>query len=105
MDKEAILAASRKENKQRDYAKMEVSSLALKVGGFVGLVVTTALFFFEEYYLEQPLNYGYSLIIFSTAFAAILTRAYRKRSFIDLFLAVICVLPLVRTFQQYLGQF
>lgn len=67
MKKEEILELSRKENKNKDLAYIEVDNKAYKLAA-MAMFVLTAFYFVLEIALKDEINYGwYSLIaLFST---------------------------------------
>ena len=67
MKKEEILELSRKENKNKDLAYMEVDNKAYKFAA-MAMFILTAIYFVLEIAIKDTINYGwYSLIaLFST---------------------------------------
>ena len=62
MKKEEILEASRKENKQKDFAEIEVEKKAVKIGAY-GIVILATIYFCMEIFIKGETNYGWYSII------------------------------------------
>ena len=62
MKKEEILEMSRKENKKKDFAVIEIENQAVKIAS-IGMLVLTSVYFCLEIFIQGKTNYGwYSLL-------------------------------------------
>ena len=62
MKKEEILKISREENKNKDFAEIEIENKAVKFG-VLGILILTTIYFCLEIFIKDNTNYGwYSLI-------------------------------------------
>ena len=88
MKKEEILELSRKENKNKDLAYIEVDNKAYKFAA-MAMFILTAIYFVLEIALKDEINYGwYSLIaLFSTVVNGI--RAGYSKKKVCIFSAVV----------------
>lgn len=89
MNKEEILQASRKENKNKDIYELEVISKAQRVGGLIAVCVTFALMLVERAILDSDMNYGYFLIILSAGMGLWIYKAVKMRRKHEIFFAVL----------------
>ena len=62
MNKEEILEASRSENKNKDYAEIEVENKAVKLASLCTLILAT-VYFCLEIFIKGETNYGWYSII------------------------------------------
>ena len=62
MEKEKILEASRKDNKNKDYAEMENENRAVKYAA-IGIVLLSTIYFIMEIAIKGKTNYGWYSII------------------------------------------
>lgn len=62
MNKEEILEASRNENKNKDYAEIEVENKAVKIAAISTLILST-IYFCLEIFIKGKTNYGWYSII------------------------------------------
>ena len=99
MKKEEILELSRKENKNKDLAYMEVDNKAYKFAA-MAMFILTAVYFVLEIALKDTINYGwYSLIaLFSLVVNGI--RAGYSKNKVCIFAAIIwAVCTIIFTYQ------
>lgn len=62
MKKEDILKASRKENKNKDFAVIEIENKAVKIAA-IGMLILACIYFCMEIFVQGKTNYGmYSVI-------------------------------------------
>lgn len=101
MNKEEILAASRKENKDQDIAELELSQKAQRVAGITSVMTAFALLA-AEFLIKGEKAYGYLLIAFASNMALWIYRAARQRKKTDIFLAVLWSAMTVYTAVMYI---
>ena len=62
MDREEILEASRSENHNKDYAKIEIENRGVKIAA-ISVYILTVIYFCLEIFIKGSVNYGlYSII-------------------------------------------
>ena len=62
MKKEDILKASRKENKNKDFAVIEIENKAVKIAA-LGMLVLSSIYFCLEIFVQGKTNYGWYSIL------------------------------------------
>lgn len=62
MEKEKILEASRRDNKNKDYAEFENENKAVKFSA-IGIVILSSIYFAMEIFIKGKTNYGWYSII------------------------------------------
>ena len=62
MEKEKILEASRKDNKNKDVAKIENENKAVKFAA-IGIVLLSTIYFTMDIFIKGKTNYGFYSII------------------------------------------
>ena len=102
MNKDEILAASRKENKNADMAELELARGAQRVAGITSVMVAFALLAAEFLVLGEKC-YGYLLIVFASNMALWIYRAAKGRKKTDIFLALLWTAMTVYTVVIYAG--
>ncbi len=91
MKKEEILELSRKENKNKDLAYLEVDNKAYKIAA-MAMFVLTAVYFVLEIALKDKINYGlYSLIAIFSAVVYGIRAGYTKNK-ACIFIAIVWVI-------------
>ena len=95
MDREEILRASRKENKNKDIYELEVISRAQRIGGLTAVSVAFALMLIEIMVLDRGTNYGYYLIILSANMGLWIYKAVKLRRKHEICLAVLWTLLVI----------
>ena len=97
MKKEEILELSRKENKNKDLAYLEVDNKAYKIAA-MAMFVLTAVYFVLEIALKDTVNYGlYSLIAIFSAVVYGIRAGYTKNK-VCIFIAIVwAILTIVFT--------
>jgi hypothetical protein len=78
MNKEEILAKSRKENKNQDVFEKEVVRDAGNIGAVVAVVLAT-VFFVIQIFLGEGMNYGLYAIVFSVPATGFTVKAIRMK--------------------------
>ncbi len=91
INKEEILAKSRKENKDKDLFKIEVQVNAGNVGAIAGVILAT-VFFVTQSLLGDGLDFGLYAIIFSIPAAGFIVKAIRMKRKRDIVLSIIYTL-------------
>ena len=103
MNKEEILAASRRENRDKDVAELELARRAQFIGGITSVMVAFVLLG-AEFLVRGEKGYGYMLIVFASNMALWIYRAIMKRKKADIFLAVLWTAMTVYTVIMYVGK-
>ena len=88
MNKEDILAKSRKENKNKDIAELEVIDQASKIAGRVGMLVCCIIAILEVIFLGKP-NLSTWAIYFSILAALMIVKYIRLRRRHELWITVL----------------
>lgn len=101
MDKEEILRASRRENKNQDIYEHEVIKRGQLIGGLVGLTMAFAMMLVERI-LELGTNYGYFAIILSAGAAMFIVKSIKLRRKHEIVLAVLWTVMAVYAVTMYL---
>lgn len=101
MDKEEILRASRRENKNQDIYEREVLRRSQQISGLVGLAAAFLLLLIEEL-LEMGANYGYFIIIWSAGAAMFIVKSIKLRRKHEIVLAVLWTIMAVYAVTMYL---
>ncbi|WP_353056274.1 DUF6442 family protein [Paenibacillus sp. MER 99-2] len=91
INKDEILAKSRRENKNRDLFKLEVQSRAVNIGSVVAVFLAT-VFFVVQLLLDGGFNWGLYAILFSVSATSFLITAFRLKRSLDIVFAIICTL-------------
>lgn len=88
MDKEEILARSRRENKNRDFEEMAVLAWAAGIAARAGLIICCLLSVLEVLFRDQVSTAGYT-IFFSILGTAMLLKYVKLRRKHELLIAVL----------------
>lgn len=88
MDKDDILAKSRKENKDRDLYNEEINISSSSAGSFVALVLTT-FFFVLQSVIKNEFKFELYAILFSFGATNFIMRAIRLKRKRDIVFAII----------------
>ena len=88
MNKEDILAKSRKENKNKDVAELEVIYQASSIAGRVGLLVCCVIAVLEVIFLGRP-NLSTWAIYFSILAALMIVKCIKLRRRHELWVAIL----------------
>lgn len=91
MNKDEILARSRKENKDRDLYEMETQTKAGNIGSLVATALTTVFFVLQSRY-GHGFDFGLYAIILSVSAASFTFRAIRMKRGRDVAVAAIFTL-------------
>lgn len=89
MNKEEILQASRKENKNKDIYELEVINKGQRIGGLIAISVAFALLLLERVILDIGTNYGYFCIIMSAGAGLWIYKAVKLKRKHEILLAVL----------------
>lgn len=89
MDKEKILEASRKENQNRDIYELEVIKRGQRIGALTAVCIAALLLVVENLWLDKGTNYGYYIIIMSSAAGVWIYKAIKMKITHEIFLAVL----------------
>lgn len=89
MNKEEILQASRKENKNKDIYELEVINKGQRIGGLIAISVAFALLLLEDMILDIGTNYGYFCIIMSAGAGLWIYKAVKLKRKQEILLAVL----------------
>ncbi len=103
MDREEILAKSRRENKFQDIFEKEV----LKEGGYAGAITAAVLataFFLVQIFLGEGCNYGLYAVIFSISAASFVVKAIRMKRRHEILFAAIYVVTVLGFSAAHIGQ-
>lgn len=103
MNKDDILAASRKENKDRDLYNEEISISAGVISSLVALFLTTA-FFILHALIKHENNWGLYAIVVSFGATNFIVRAVHLKRRRDIIFAVIYTLATVALTAVYICQ-
>ena len=107
MNKEEVLQASRKENKNLDVYELEVISGAQRIGGIIGVCVAFTLMVVEAVLFDNGANYGFALIIFSASAGLWICKAVKLKRKHEILLAVshtlLCLFAAVKVVLGYIG--
>ncbi len=99
MKKEEILELSRKENKNKDLAYMEVDNKAYKFAA-MAMFILTAVYFVLEIALKDTINYGwYSLIALFSLVVNGIRAGYSKNKVCILAAIIWAVCTIIFTYQ------
>ena len=108
MDKDEILARSRKENKDRDFVDMEAQAKAYSIAAHVGGMVCGILAVLHVIFTEE-LDYGIWTVYFSVLATAMIYKYVKLRKrhelVIGLFYGACCVMFFVFYLRRVLGVF
>lgn len=108
MDKDEILARSRKENKDRDFVEAEAMAKANSIAISVGIMVCGLLSILHVIFLET-VDYSVWVVYFSVLAATMIVKYVRLRRrhelVIGLFYAACCVMFFVFYLRNVLGAF
>ena len=91
MNKEEILAASRKENKQKDPAALAVYAKGNEIGMIVGVILAFAFYAFEIF-MGRGQNYGFFALILAPVATGFIYRAFKLKRKTDIISAIIYTL-------------
>ena len=89
MNKEEILQASRKENKNKDIYELEVINKGQRIGGLIAISAAFALLILERVILDIGTNYGYFCIIMSAGAGLWIYKAVKLKRKHEILLAVL----------------
>ena len=89
MNKEEILQASRKENKNKDIFELEVINKGQRIGGLIAISIAFALLLLERVILDIGTNYGYFCIIMSAGAGLWIYKALKLKRKREILLAVL----------------
>lgn len=101
MNKEEILAKSRKENQNKDIYELEVISKGQRIGGLVGICAAFALMLIERVILDVGTNYGYYFIILSDGTGLWIYKALKIKRKSDIIWAVLWSIVLIYSVVMY----
>lgn len=106
MEKNEILEASRKENKNQDLYELEINNKSDQIGAFTGLIVTVILYCVTiDYY--KPVAFGFYLIYTSSNAAIYLYRfiKLKKKSHFAMFIlfVITSILSLIQFSKLWQG--
>jgi len=113
INKDEILAKSRKENKDKDLFKIEVQTNAGNVGSIAAIILAT-FFFLIQSLIGDGWDFGLYAVIFSISAATFIVRAIRMKRKSDIVLSIIYTLAtlvlsvihiynLIKTYTDYIG--
>ena len=113
INKDEILAKSRKENKDKDLFKIEVQTNAGNVGSIAAIILAT-FFFLIQSLIGDGWDFGLYAVIFSISAATFIVRAIRMKRKSDIVLSIIYTLAtlvlsvihiynLIKTYTEYIG--
>ena len=91
MNKDAILAKSREENKNRDLYVEQVTANANSVSSLVTLLFATTLFLIQSF-VKNEFNYGLYAIVLCSSTVVFTVRAIRLKRKRDILFAVLFTL-------------
>ena len=88
MKKEDILKASRKENKNKDFAVIEIENKAVKIAA-LGMLFLTTVYYCLEIFVQGKNNYGWYSVI--TLYCAILYgyKGIKRKNKFEIFCMII----------------
>lgn len=89
MNKEEILQASRKENKNKDIYELEVINKGRRIGGLIAISVAFALLLLERVILDIGTNYGYFCIIMSAGAGLWIYKAIKLKRKHEILLSIL----------------
>ena len=108
MDKEEILARSRKENKDRDFVEEEVTNKANSIAFSVGIFMCSLLSVLHAIFRDSP-DYSVWVVMWAIASSVFLYKYYRLRKRHELVLGLVylvfCVFFFVLYLRRVLGVF
>jgi cell division protein FtsW (lipid II flippase) len=101
MNKEDILEKSRKENKNKDIAELEVICQASKIAGRVGMLICCAIAILEIIFTGRP-NFGTWTIYFSILATLMLVKYIKLHRKHELWIAVLYIACFVAFLAAYI---
>ena len=101
MKKEEILELSRKENKNKDLAEIQIENKAIKYGTLSILILTT-IYFIMEIVIQGNTNYGWYSIIALYCGVAFGYKAIKTKKKLSIFNAIIWLLCSIILISSYI---
>ncbi len=91
MNKEEILAKSRRENKNQDIFEMEIIRDGAKTGAIAAAILAT-LFLILQIFAGSGINYGLYAVVFCIPASTFAVKAFRLKRRHEMILAVLYIL-------------